>query len=220
MRVLRSIIMLFILALLLLSCKEDVEEGQNTMVNGEAFDLVKNQPLAGANILLLGCNTNFYNDGCVNVLDSVRTGADGKFSFNFITSGKESGYIIKVEDDSNFIFSSEETITPGVTNEIVLDARELNILKVQLEVENNNLGPIRLRTVGGNINIIHQNSRDTVVYGKVLPSATNWFTFDVIDPEIDPVNPYRSQTDTIEVDLSDTIVYVKKIVNPKDWPVN
>lgn len=216
----KTILFLSIFNLLCFSCEEDVPGGLSTRITGQVVDSVKNKSIENANVILIACNPNFYNNGCSNIIDSVRTNSDGKFELNFVTSGKDNAYIIGVEEDQEMIIFSTDTVIAGQLNEVQLYVRELNVLTVKLQIEANSVGPIRLITPGGTTNVIDQATRDITVYGRVIPLTTNWFTFDVYENELNPINKRRKDTDTIEVDLSDTVLFIKKIIDPKEWSAN
>lgn len=213
--------LLFSVLMLILctSCWEDVPGGLSTDISGQVTDSIKGKTIEGAKVLLIACNPGLFNDGCSNILDSARTDSEGRFAFNFTTSGKDDAYFVKVEEDNSFILSSTDTVIAGRVNKAKIFVRELNFLKVKIQIESNTVGPIKLITPGGNINIISQDTRDTTVFGKVLPMTTNWFTFEVYDEETGQNNKYRRDTDTLVVDMADTVLYLKKIENPKEWPV-
>ena len=209
--------LLGIIPLTINSCENEIPAGLQTIAKGQVLDSVKNKTLAWAKVVLSGCHGTFYGLSCSNIIDSVRTNNIGEFEITFTTDGKDKSYEISVFEDEDFIFSSAETIKIGQANSLTLYATELSILKVKLEIDNNSVGPIRLITPGGNHSIINKNTRDTIIYGKVIPKYKNRFTFDAYDPSISAVDKYRKSRDTLDIDLRDTTYFVKKITDPKLW---
>lgn len=209
-----------IILLIFTGCAEEIPAGLATTVRGSVIDSIKKSSLEGVKVAVLGCSYRIMYGPSCQVIDSVKTDSRGEFEISFVTDGTDDFYLASAQENENFIFASSDTVEAGTANAVALYARELNTLKIEVKIDTNSVGTIRLLTPGGNRAFINQSTRDTIIYGKVIPMQTNWFTFDVLDSTITEISRRRRSRDTLNVGLSDTTFYLKQIKDPKEWPTD
>lgn len=200
-----------------INCEDLIPAGLETSVRGRVYDSVRQEIVSGAKVIVWRCRVSFHpGTVCSNVVDSVRTDKQGRFNVDFITQGNASQYKVAVFEDESFINASWEEVEAGRPNFISLYARELKHIRVEVQIGNNPVNQIYLRTASSNLARIYQRTRDTVIYGRVLPMAENELYFTTYDTSI---NQARRSVDVVNVDLRDTTHFLKKISDPKEWEI-
>jgi hypothetical protein len=224
-----SPILLLLFCIYLTSCYEEVKPGIRTTVKGTITDPVKNKPLRGAKVVVRGCQ--FYIDGgtrCGQFIDSTSTDMQGEYQVDFTSDGTQIGYIVEFMRDENFVplsvpgapgaYGRPSILTPGKVNAVSFQVRELNFLKVRVQIDSNSLGDLHF--YAGAVyesyaqNTFYQSTRDTIVVSRIVPAFTNSYRFDVLDS-----NRYRYHYEVIEAGMQDTVRAEITISNPENWPL-
>lgn len=203
--------------LLLINC-ELIPEGLETTVRGQVYDSIKQKMLEGVKVIVWACVPTYSSMGpsCHHLVDSGRTDEQGRFKIDFVTEGDASRYYLSIDPESSFhVPELEEKVHAGADEFTTMYAQELNYIKVEVHIDNNPFGPMLMESASYNMAKIYQHTKDTIIYGRVLPGALNHVTFSVYD---ETVGMTRASVDELNVGLNDT-TYVKNITDPTLWQV-
>lgn len=177
---------------------------------------MKQKKIAGAKVLVWGCQISLMRgEECFNIIDSVRTDKQGRFNVFFVTAGDAIRYEVSADADE-VAYPSREEVTAGRRNYYSMNGRELNHLRIHVQVENALAYPVSARTGYGTIAQILKTTRDTVIYTRVLPMSENQVIFTTYDTA---VNATRISVDVLNVDLRDTTLFTKTITDPTKWKI-
>lgn len=203
--------------LALINCFDYMPEPANTKVRGQVYDSVKQKMLGDVQVVVYECR-NSYSTVALNCYSLVAFGVtneSGRYKIEFDARDKSDGYVVAVSNDASFHDTARKKVRPGFENFVTLYARETNHLKVRLKIENNSVGPIYMVSAFGNETMIPQHTRDTIVYGRVLPKTENHLiTFRVYDAAS---RTSRRSEDFLNIDMSDTTYFEKSITDPAEW---
>ncbi len=207
----------------LFSCIKEIPPNVNIIVRGVVIDTVKNKPLSNTKIIINGCGqTLMAGILCTDLVDSTRTNANGEFELVLKTEGKSIWYEVQAEEYvENVDYSTKVKVKLGEdNNNIIINARELSRVKVELKVKQNPLvsrpdNPLYVASTY-TIHYLYHPQIDTILYLKVLSNFKNRLSFSTADVSI---GKNRGISDTVWIGLSDTIPYTLIIENTKELPV-
>jgi len=192
---------------------------EETRLRGQVYDSVKQTMLEDVNVILWSCQKSFSSAGiaCNTIVDSVRTGKNGRYLMHFLPNQTTDEYMVAIENDKSFYSMERKKVRAGVENFVTIYARHANYIKVKVTIDNNALGPITMESALGNEAIIPQHIRDTVVYGRVMPDTRNHsIIFRVYD---DGLNDTRMREAFLNIDLRDTSYFEMRIADPAAWAI-
>lgn len=208
---LKQIIVFCAFSFILYSCDNSIPSNLLTKVKGKVLDSVKNKYLLNAKVLLYGCKSYTYGISCTELIDSTRTDNNGDFNFTFRTGEGNYGYEVEVDETENHTrdYSSNLSISieAGKKNNVIVPARELNYLKIRLNILDNPFVPLIMLATNSRI-IIYENKKDTTFVLRVLPNSEDLLIYSVIDTK---EGRYRKRIDTLQIDFRDTTYITREI---------
>lgn len=218
MRKLYFLITLFIVAaspLAFINC----EWPEETRLRGQVYDSVKQIMLEDVNVVLWSCQNSFSSAGvtCKSIVDSARTNSRGRYLIHFLPRQTTDQYMVSIENDKSFYSMEQKKVRAGVENFVTIYARQANYVKVKLMIKNNSVGPIIMESALGNEALVLQHTRDTVIYGRVIPNTANHsLIFRVHDARVQDT---RISEQFLNTDLRDTTYFEMNIADPAEWGI-
>ena len=192
---------------------------EETRLRGQVYDSMKQIMLEDVNVVLWSCQNSFSSAGvtCKSIVDSARTNSRGRYLIHFLPRQNKDQYMVSIENDKSFYSMEQKKVRAGVENFVTLYARQANYVKVKLTINNNSVGPIIMESALGNEALVFQHTRDTVIYGRVIPNTANHsLIFRVHD---DRVQDTRISEQFLNTDLRDTTYFEMNIADPAEWGI-
>ena len=125
--------------------------------------------------------------------------------------------MVSIENDKSFYSMEQKKVRAGVENFVTIYARQANYVKVKLMIKNNSVGPIIMESALGNEALVLQHTRDTVIYGRVIPNTANHsLIFRVHDARVQDT---RISEQFLNTDLRDTTYFEMNIADPAEWGI-
>lgn len=226
-------------SLTLISCHKDVPAGTLIQAYGVVMDTVKNKRLTNATIYLYGAQQNFYGIYYdVGPLDSTVSGNDGNFTLRYTATGNSIDYALMVGNviyggftgQNNYVVDVAHSQYPfnfsHQLNNVVVHARELNYIRLNLKVVSNPYDTMRIlvSTAYGELSLMYRltgHSIDTSILTRCLPDTANYFFYQVEPAVIQDSFKYRREIDTVMTNLTDTLTISKTFnstFNIPLWP--
>ncbi len=211
-------------ALYLISCsKDDIKSEQfpkiKTTVKGRVYDVERNVNIPNYKRHLIRfwqCTSVVQAAICSETIDSMRTGENGQyeFVFDYIQDGKIYGFE-KVYETPYYHtegIQGHDTIIPGESNIIDLNAWRPVFIRLNLKVSNNNDPPFLVDNEiieTGYFSFpqasIYEKERDTTVYLMSKPNSRVELNFHYSTGYRN--GNYHSFKDTVQTTLQDTISF-------------
>ncbi|MFD1614658.1 hypothetical protein [Gelatiniphilus marinus] len=180
--------LLFASIFIFFSCYVDDElesvKTTETIIKGHVSDIERNIDIEGFRIVLARiyyCRTSFFINGpCSEIIDTVYTDVNGLYSIKFdFIHGEQYGFIKQYYGFPYYYeFINPIEIEMGIENIRDIDAWYPTILKIELNVTNNNNPHLRLSNrIVDNKNFrfptvgVFKKDIDTTVYQKTRPNS-------------------------------------------------
>ena len=192
---------------------------EETRLRGQVYDSVKQIMLEDVNVVLWSCQNSFSSAGvtCKSIVDSARTNSRGRYLIHFLPRQTTDQYMVSIENDKSFYSMEQKKVRAGVENFVTIYARQANYVKVKLMIKNNSVGPIIMESALGNEALVLQHTRDTVIYGRVIPNTANHsLIFRVHDARVQDT---RISEQFLNTDLRDTTYFEMNIADPAEWGI-
>ena len=139
---------MFALSFIIFSgCRKNIQAGVNIQADGFVIDSVKNKKLSNVTVYLIsGHEFGFQAVDYYGVVDSAVTDANGSFSIKYTADGKSYDYGLSLSNmDPNAQTRFNDFIPDRLyilyafnfktqLNNVVINARELNFMKIHLSV--------------------------------------------------------------------------------------
>jgi len=227
-----------------IKCKKDViPTGQLIQANGYVMDNFKNKHLPNVKIYLYGGIETYGNITYSGPpLDSAMSDANGNFSISYHTEGTSVDYALIIGNYLHVGYPMQYDYVTDISqpayafngvsnlNNIVLKARELNYVRLNLKVLSNPYDTLDINvtsTIGayGNYFILHRltgSHIDTSLYTRYLPGTylTSFGYFVENHFLSDSLTGFmRSIYDTLPSNSKDTVIYSKTFNSTYDIPI-
>lgn len=222
------------------SCRKPIEQGKIITVSGTVVDSIKNKKLSNAKVYLYGARSNFYGIAYIEgPFDSATTDNSGRFSIRYVAEGQSTDYGVTLSrteygpwfiNQSNYVADPYQYIyklnyKKSVSNAVVR-GRELNYLKIHLQVFNNPFDSFYVISYYFDPVLIKGQTIDTTLILRHLPNERviiGYYTQAVRDTAgLVALNSNtnghiysvrREINDTLFADLSDTLRINRSISN-------
>jgi len=219
------------------SCRKNIQAGVNIQAEGFVIDSVKNKKLSNVTVYLIsGHEFGFQAVDYYGVVDSAVTNANGSFSIKYTADGKSYDYALSLNNmDPNLPSRFSEFIPDRFhllyefdfktrLNNVVINARELNFMKIHLSVFSNPYDTLLLfvnpsYAAAAQEYDIYGNTIDTTILARSLPLGQNFISYEIITSRLRDSVLFRTETDTITANLSDTFFVQKNISSAYDIPL-
>ncbi len=224
-------------SLTFISCHKDVPTGTLIQANGFVIDSIKNKRLSNATIYLYGAHQNIYGVYYdVGPLDSTVSDNDGNFSLRYTATGNSIDYALEVGAVIYGGFSGQNNYVVDVAhsqylfnyshqlNNVIVRARELNYIRLNLKVSSNPYDTLNLlvSTTYGEFSLMYRlfgHSIDTTILTRCLPDASNYFFYELEPGVVQDSFKYRREIDTVMTNLTDTLTITKTFNSTFDIPL-
>ncbi len=190
-------IALFAILTLIYSCKRTLDAGIKTTVSGTAFDYNSQKAIPDVPIYIYEFKKTdlLYPPRFNGIIDSTKSGLDGKYAIDFTTTGHGSEYRIVFKPSPDY-YLSQDAITIYVGKDQIVDyhAFKLHVLKARLQINENPNPPLRVSTIAGLQARIWGTNNDTIVLMKILPNQFNQIQFTITNVDTPSIYNYRVDT--------------------------
>jgi hypothetical protein len=219
----RLILKLSILSILvtLINCypndEDNIEKGENTRILGQLTDFHRGTPIANAMVLVFGCGCDKKNRRTQDYTDD-----EGMFDLFFVSDGTSSKYELDLwmnTLDDRAYDNVSAIITPGIVNEIDLEVKMATLLKLQVTIDSNSVGPIQISTSIRSFAPVEISQEDSIqnVELYLAPKSKNSINFLVNDTLKAKSRRYQIHYSTGIEDMAfDSI----NLMDPILWPLD
>jgi len=198
------------------SCRKNIKAGIKTNLTGLVNDPITNLPISNSTIYVQEYKTGLYGGlyGTVpnRVIDSTKSGSDGRYALAFVTTGKGVEYRLACSVGFNYYTQQgAQDINIGTDNSINFWAYKLHVLKARILVSNNPNPPLRVYgTISLAVGNISSTSNDTTIFLPVIPNFENYIYFTIAN--IDTPAIYNARIDTLRLQgLTDTFTHTFQV---------
>jgi hypothetical protein len=181
------------------SCKKSIPAGKPTRVRGIVYDNIRQQPIPNVRIEIVEYERGFARPLPVGVIDSARTGNDGKYDLTFTTTGNGIAYKAGFTAPADYYtIDGQKELLIGGNNVANFWAIKLHTLKAEIRMANNPNPPMQVATAYGFGGRIYGTNNDTVVYLKVIPNGLfSIVQFSIRNRDTPTIYNYRQDTITL-----------------------
>jgi hypothetical protein len=194
------------------SCKKNIKADIKTNLTGLVNDPIANLPISNSTIYVEEYKSGFYGPVFNRVIDSTKSGSDGRYTLAFVTTGKGVEYRLACSTGFNY-YSQQgaQDISIGTDNSINFWAYKLHVLKARILVSNNPNPPLRVYgTISLAVGNISSTSNDTTIFLPVIPNFENYIYFTIRN--IDTPAIYNARIDTLRLQgLTDTFTHTFQV---------
>ena len=164
---------------------------------GLVNDPLTQLPISNSSIYVQEYKTGLYGPVLNRIIDSTKSGNDGRYALTFATTGQGVEYRLAFSPGHNYYtLQDAEKINIGTDNTIDFWAYKVHILKARIIVTNNPNPPLRVYTnIPSGNNNIYSTSNDSTVFLNVLPNLENYIYFNITS--IDTPSIYNARIDTL-----------------------
>ena len=232
-----SVFLIILSVVISAGCRKNIQDGVNIQAEGFVIDSVKNKKLSNVTLYLVsGHESGLGKVDYYGVVDSVVTDINGSFSMKYAADGKSYDYALSLNYmDPNVPFRFSEVIPDSMhpfyafdfktqLNNVVINASELNFMKIHLRVLSNPYDTLLLfvnpsYAAAAQEYDIYGNTIDTTVLARSLPLGQNFISYQIVTSQLRDSVLFRTETDTITTNLSDTLIVQKNISSAYDIPL-
>ena len=191
------ICLLFICTISFTNCKKNIKADIKTNLTGLVNDPITNLPISNSTIYVNEYKSGLYGPVFNSVIDSTKSGSDGRYSLGFTTTGKGVEYRLACSPGFNYYTQQgAQDIKIGTDNSIDFWAYKLHVLKARILVSNNPNPPLRVYgTISLAVGNISSTTNDTTIFLPVIPNFSNCIYFTIAN--IDTPAIYNARIDTL-----------------------